>query len=327
MSRLAQVRIAHSATIGRELRLDSIETIGVSSQTLAEEAIAAGERGLASSLLRYYRQEMDIMNGIMHVWIQDTMRYIILKAGGTDASATTAAAGVMRAFRAYPFGLPEQEKALTALADKREDEAVYWLERMHLAYLNVHDLQVAWMQDQLSFIANEYDEEGVLETVLHTHQDIWGDRYAAWDEMTPWEKVCLTVEGMRGGHFSGARRRGDVIVADQGDRFMVAFDPCGSGGVMRRGDPETGRDPWVLAPHGVNEVAHDWVWQKTDVHWYCAHCAIAMEWLPGRTRGYLLRPLDHTLDHQAPCPWYIYKEDRLIREEHYPRTGQRKPLE
>ena len=34
---------------------------------------------------------------------------------------------------------------------------------MHLAYLNVHDLQVAWMQDQLSFIANEYDEEGVLE--------------------------------------------------------------------------------------------------------------------------------------------------------------------
>ena len=118
MSRLAQVRIAHSATIGRELRLDSIETIGVSSQTLAEEAIAAGERGLAASLLRYYRQEMDIMNGIMHVWIQDTMRYIILKAGGTDASATTAAAGVMRAFRAYPFGLPEQEKALTALADR-----------------------------------------------------------------------------------------------------------------------------------------------------------------------------------------------------------------
>ena len=183
MSRLAQVRIAHSATIGRELRLDSIETIGVSSQTLAEEAIAAGERGLASSLLRYYRQEMDIMNGIMHVWIQDTMRYIILKAGGTDASATTAAAGVMRAFRAYPFGLPEQEKALTALAEEREDEAVYWLERMHLAYLNVHDLQVAWMQDQLSFIASEYEEEAVLETVLHTHQDIWGDRYAAWDEM------------------------------------------------------------------------------------------------------------------------------------------------
>ncbi len=327
MSRLGHVRIAGSATIGRALRLDGIATIGVSSQTLAEEAIAADARELAAGLIRYYRQEMDIMNGIMHVWIQDTMRYIILKAGGTDESATGAAAGVMRAFRAYPFGVPEEDRALTALAEGRDGDARYWLERMHLAYLNVHDLQVAWMQDQLSFIASEYDEDAVLETVLHTHQDIWGDRYAAWDEMTPWEKVCLTVEGMRGGHFSGMRRRGDVIVEDQGDRFMVAFDPCGSGGVMRRGDPETGRDPWQLAPHGVNEIPHEWVWQKTDVHWYCAHCAIAMEWLPGRTRGYLLRPLDHTLDHQAPCPWYIYKEDRLIREEHYPRTGQRKPVE
>lgn len=327
MSRLAQVRIAHSPTIGRELRLDSIETIGVSSQTLAEEAIQAGERALAARLLRYYRQEMDIMNGIMHVWLQDTLRYIILKAGSNDARASQAAAGVMRAFRAYPFGLAGQQQALAALQAGRDDEALFWLERMHLAYLNVHDLQVAWMQDQLSFIADQYDEPAVLETVLHTHQSIWGDRYAAWDEMTPWEKVCLTVEGMRGGHFSGMRRRGDVIVADQGDRYMVAFDPCGSGGILRRGDPETGRGPWPLLPHGVNEIPHDWVWQKTGVHWYCAHCAIAMEWLPGRTRGALLRPLDHTLDHDAPCPWYIYKDDRHIPAELYLRTGQRKPAE
>ena len=327
MSRLEQVRIARSPVIGRELRLDGIGVIGVSSQTLAEEAIAAGERALAARLLRYYRQEMDIMNRIMHVWIQDTLRYIILKAGGSEESATGAAAGVMRAFHVYPFGVAEEEKALAALGDEDDERAVFWLERMHLAYLNVHDLQVAWMQDQLSFIAGEYEEGAVLETVLHTHRDIWGERYAAWDEMSAWEKVCLTVEGMRGGHFSGMRRRGDVIVADQGDRYMVAFDPCGSGGVLRRGDPETGRGVWPVAGHGVNRIAHEWVWQKQDVHWYCAHCAIAMEWLPGRTRGYLLRPLDHTLEHDAPCPWYIYKEDRLIREEHYPRTGQRKPVE
>jgi hypothetical protein len=75
------------------------------------------------------------------------------------------------------------------------------------------------MQNMLSFIASEYHEPAVLETILHTHQDIWGDRYAAWDRMTPWEKVALTVEGMRGGHFSGIRRRGDVLIEDQGDRF------------------------------------------------------------------------------------------------------------
>jgi hypothetical protein len=327
MSRLGHIKLDKSETIGRVLRLDDIETIGVSSQTLAEEAVAEGRYDLAAKLVRYYHTEMDIMNTIMRTWIEDTIRYIVLKAGTDEVPALTAAKGIMRAFWAYPFGEAERERCLQALEARRDDDARHWLERMRLAFLNVHDVLVAWMQDMLSFIAAEHDEPGVLETILHTHQDIWGDRYAAWDDMTPWEKVALTVEGMRGGHFSGMRRRGDVIVEDQGDRYLVAFDPCGSGGVMRRGDPETGRQPYPLTEHGTNQQAHLWTWQKTDVHWYCAHCAIAMEWLPAQKRGYLLRPLDHTLDHHAPCPWYIYKEDRLIREYHYPRTGHIKPAE
>jgi hypothetical protein len=165
----------------------------------------------------------------------------------------------------------------------------------------------------------------VLDTILHTHQSIWGDRYAAWDQMTPWEKVALTVEGMRGGHFSGARRRGDVIVREEADRFVIAFDPCGSGGVLRRGDPETGRGPYPITEHGTNQTPHLWTWQKTGVHWYCSHCAIAMEWLPGRKRGHPLRPLDHTLDHNAPCVWYVYKDEKQTRDYHYPRTGLVKP--
>jgi hypothetical protein len=326
MSRLQHVKLEKSATIGRVLRLDDIETIGVSSQTLAEEAIAEGQLDLATALVRYYYEEMDIMNTIMRTWIQDTMRYIVLKAGGTEDSAQNAAKGIMRAFWAYPFGQAERDKAVDALTRGDKEQALFWLERMRLAFLNVHDVLVAWMQDQLSFIAEAYQEDAVLETILHTHQDIWGDRYAAWDKMTPWEKVALTVEGMRGGHFSGMKRRGDVIVEDQGDRYLVAFDPCGSGGVLRRGDPETGRQAHPLTLHGVNKEAHLWTWQKTEVHWYCSHCAIAMEWLPARKRGYLLRPLDHTLDHHAPCPWYIYKEDHLIRDYHYPRTGSTNPV-
>jgi hypothetical protein len=327
MSRLHHIKIARSETIGRVLRLDDIETIGVSSHTLAEEAIAEGQPTLALNLVRYYHTEMRIMHNIMRTWIQDTIRFIVVKSGSEDHPATTAAAGIMRTFDLYPFGEAERESACGALERGEAEAARFWLERMRLAFLNVHDVLVAWMQNLLTFIAQEYHEPAVLETILHTHQDIWGDRYAGWDRMTPWEKVALTVEGMRGGHFSGMKRRGDVIVEDQGDRFMVAFDPCGSGGVLRRGDPETGRPPINVAMHGVNEEPHLWTWQKTGVHWYCSHCAIAMEWLPGQKRGYLLRPLDHTLDHGVPCPWYIYKEDRLIRDYHYPRTGQTKPIE
>jgi hypothetical protein len=325
MSRLDLIKLEKSPTIGRVLRLDDISVIGVSSQTLAEEAIAGGRYPLAADLVRYYHAEMDIMNTILRTWIQDTMRFIVLKAGGTEESAQQAASGIMRVFWAYPFGIAERDNTITALVAQNDEQAVFWLERMRLAFLNVHDVLVAWMQDQLAFIAATYDENATLETILHTHQDIWGDRYAAWDVMTPWEKVALTVEGMRGGHFSGMKRRGDVIVEDQVDRYLVAFDPCGSGGVLRRGDPETGRAVHPLTEHGTNQNAHLWTWQKTDVHWYCSHCAIAMEWLPARKRGYLLRPLDHTLDHNAPCPWYIYKDDSQIRQYHYPRTGSINP--
>lgn len=76
---------------------------------------------------------------------------------------------------------------------------------------------------------------------------------------------------------------------------------------------------------GVNRTPHDWTWQKTGVHWYCSHCAIAMEWLPGRQRGRLLRPLDHVLDPNAPCTWYIYKDEAQTRAYHYPRTGTPTP--
>ena len=143
--------------------------------------------------------------------------------------------------------------------------------------------------------------------------------------MTPHEKLALTVEGMRGGHFSGERRRGDMTVRDDGDRLVMAMELCGSGGVLRRGDPETGRPAYPVGEHGVNQQPHDWTWQKTGVHWYCSHCAIAMEWLPGRQRGRLLRPLDHVMDPSAPCTWYIYKDEDQTRAYHYPRTGVEAP--
>ena len=136
----------------------------------------------------------------------------------------------------------------------------------------------------------------MLELIQETHQSIWGDRYENWAKMTPHEKMALTVEGMRGGHFSGERRRGDMTLRDDGDRLVMVMELCGSGGVLRRGDPETGRPPYPVGEHGVNQEPHLWTWQKTGIHWYCSHCAIAMEWLPGRQRGRLLRPLDHVMD-------------------------------
>jgi len=319
------LKYTYSEVLGRELRLDDPDTIGISSQTLAEEAIRAGRDEEAVTLVNYFLREMQIMHRIMWTWAEDIVRFILEKSGSGPGLDVSGAAGILRVFKTAELGVAPRDRCLEALAAGDRDGAIHWLDRMRLEIKNPHELMVAWVQDMLTYCAATWGEEAVLDTILHTHQSIWGDRYENWDKMTPWEKVALTIEGMRGGHFSGARRRGDVQVGEEHDRFVVSFDPCGSGGVLRRGDPETGRGPYPIGEHGTNREPHLWTWQKTGVHWYCAHCAIAMEWLPGRKRGHPLRPLDHTLDHQAPCVWYIYKDEKQTRDYHYPRTGLIKP--
>jgi hypothetical protein len=319
------LKLQHSASIGRTLRLDDIDTIGISTQTLAEEAIHAERDDEARALIDYFLKEMQIMRHIMNTWAQDIIRYLMEKSGADAGNEVSASVGIMRAFHTQQLGIGPHKKCHVALAAGKRNDALLWLDRMRLEFKHRDELMVMWVQDMLSYCAATWGEASVLETILHTHQSIWGDRYATWDQMTPWEKVALTVEGMRGGHFSGLRRRGDVLVSEEHDRFVIAFDPCGSGGVLRRGDPENGRDPYPISDHGTNRDAHLWTWQKTGVHWYCSHCTIAMEWLPGRKRGHPLRPLDHTLDHDAPCVWYVYKDEKQTREYHYPRTGLIKP--
>ena len=360
------LKLEHNAIVGRMLRVDDLETLGVSTQTLAEEAIRAGRVEEAIALVDYFHQEMRIMHTIMRTWLTDIVRYIIAR-GGPSANAGELSTALLDIWRTYPLGEALRERCKEAIRGLRTDSpesgpgqsltresnlaagpglSVLLLDQMRLEFKVPHDVLVAWVQDLLTTIAARWGEEAVLESILQTHQSIWGDRYENWARLTPHERLALTVEGMRGGHFSGQRRRGDVTVRDDGDRLVMVMDLCGSGGVLRRGDPETGRGPHPVGQgdasaalsmtegvtggdasaalsmtRGVNRSPHDWTWQKTGVHWYCSHCAIAMEWLPGRQRGRLLRPLDHVMNPNAPCTWYIYKDEAQTRAYHYPRTS------
>jgi hypothetical protein len=324
------VKIEHNKILGRMLRMDDLETLGVASQTLAEEAIRAGNIDEAISLVDYFHQEMSIMHNIMITWLTDMMRYIINRGGNAD-NAGDLSISLMETWRTFPLGENLKQRCEAACRDSlAEDgtpnpanvtEAINLLDRMRLEFKNPHDVLVAWAQNLLTYIAETWGEEAVLASILETHQSIWGDRYANWHKMTPHEKLALTVEGMRGGHFSGDSRRGDMTLIDQGDRYKMVMELCGSGGVLRRGDPETGRPPHPVGDRGVNKEPHLWTWQKTGIHWYCTHCCIAKEWLPGHETGRLLRPLDHVLDHAAPCTWYVYKDEAATRAYHYPRSG------
>ncbi len=326
------LKLEHNTVLDRMLRTDDLSTLGVSTQTLAEEAILAGRTEEAIALVDYFHQEMRIMHSIMITWLTDISRYLIAR-GAAAEDVGEVATTLFDIWRTYPMGEGPRQQCQAAIRQAAgageasetpeawRQRAVDLLDAMRLEFKVPHDILVAWVQNLLSGIAARWGEETVLESILHTHQSIWGDRYTSWHQLTPHQRLALTVEGMRGGHFSGERRRGDMTMIDQGDRYKMVMELCGSGGVLRRGDPESGRPPHPVGEHGVNREAHLWTWQKTGIHWYCSHCAIAMEWLPGRQRGRLLRPLDHVMDPAAPCTWYIYKDEEQTRVYHYPRTG------
>ena len=319
------LKLVYNEHLGRPLRVDDIETIGTSTYTLIEAAIEDEEQALIDALLPYYLKELQIMHDILMVWAQDIMRYLIRHQTGTEnVVADTLSAVICKTWRDFEQGLAPRHRLEQSVADNDKAAAHQSLERMWLEFKVPHDVLVAWINEMFAQLAQD-SEQHILDSILETHQSIWGDRYEKWDLMTLWEKVALTVEGMRG-HLSGESRKGDVLVWEEEDRFVTAFDPCGTGGVLRRGDPENGRKPY--ATDGVSKEPHDWIWDdKTDIHWYCSHCAIAMEWLPGNQRGYVFRPLDHSMDHHAPCIWYIYKDEKKSRAYHYPRTGLEIPLE
>lgn len=312
------LKLDYNERVGRVMRMDDIATIGVSTYALLEEAIRAGRKGEGLALADYYLNELRIMHNILMTWTQDIMRFMLERDAGTEsAMAQTLSRVICKVWRDFEFGVAPLNTLKASIESEDAERAVAALERLWLEFKIPHDVLVAWINELLNHLAQQ-TERSVLESILETHESIWGGRYATWDQMTPWEKVALTVEGMRG-HLSGASRKGDVSVREEPDRFVIAFDPCGTGGVLRRGDPESGRAPY--ATEGQNREPHAWTWGKVGVHWYCSHCAIAMEWLPGRKRGHPLRPLDHTLDHQAPCVWYVYKDEANTRDYHYPRTG------
>jgi hypothetical protein len=319
------VRLQYNDKLGRVIRLDDMDTLGISTQTLAEEAIDEGPLEEAIALVDYFHQEMRIMHEILVTWLTDIVGYLLEREGVQEPDALSES--LLHTWRSFPLGEGLRERCRAAIEQGDAAGAKDFLDRMRLEFKDPHDVLVAWVQDLLTTIARRWGEEAVLDSVLQTHQQIWGDRYERWDEMTPHEKLALTVEGMRGGHLSGERRRGDVELRDDGDRLTMVMGLCGSGGVLRRGDPETGRAPHPFGEYGVNRQPHDWTWQKTGIPWYCTHCCIAMEWLPGQRRGRPLRPLDHVLDSRAPSTWYVYKDEADTRAYHYPRTGLAVPPE
>jgi hypothetical protein len=189
----------------------------------------------------------------------------------------------------------------------------------------LQDIYVDWIWAMLTWVRDQVDEDAV-ERIMRDTLGSWASaRYAGYLDLDFDQRLALTVEGMRG-HLSGPGRQGNVELTDEGDRVVVAFDPCGSGGRARRGDPARGIPPASERPEfGDSQEAHDWTWGERGVCLYCAHCSLVNEILPIERLGFPMRVTEYPRNPADRCRWILYRDPHDVPEWAYTRVGKTKP--
>ena len=302
--------VGWSEILGRRIRTDGLDTVGISSQTLAVGAIEAGSFQIGRDLGEYFHEEMTRINDILYLWLVDILAFGTEHQGLDLALAKQQAEAVVAALSPYRPGQGDLARFRQLCDQQQAESATASLELMRVRTAAVHDHLVFWIQGLLTDIAKRAGEDAVAEVVVRANATMWGPRYALWERMDPLERLQLSVEGMRG-HLSGYGRRGDVGVVEESDRFVMVLDPCGSCGVLRRGDPDSGRPP--CDPEGTTEP-HAWARDRIGHGWYAVHSPIIMEWLPMQEGRPPMRPLTGC-DSDGPCSWFIYKDPAAARLE------------
>lgn len=298
--------IAHSPVLDRLIRVDGVETIGISTQAWIESRLVRGDFDDAEQLIDYHWHEMWRLGEVLYGWLEDIFDEVLGYEG--FASDPPVGARLLRGLRSFDIVQGQRERAVSACRAGDAEDALGATEAMRKLWVGPHDALVRWIHELLSDLAATQGENAVLAAVERAYDRAWRQRYLVWDRLEPLQRLQLSVEGMRG-HLSGPRRRGDIGIAETDDYYQMVLDPCGSCGVMRRGDPESGRPP--LHVDG-NKIPHPWTWNRIGVGWYASHSPMVMEFFWTREGMPPMRPL-RGCDRDSPCNWYIFKDQSKAR--------------
>lgn len=135
-----------------------------------------------------------------------------------------------------------------------------------------------------------------------------------WDliaKLDPPTLAAFLAEHLRG-HFSGPGRSGSVRIVEDDEKIRLVFDPCGSGGALRR---VAGRELAVFPDASPS------TWGRSaEVPTYCAHCA-RNEITSISKLGYPAWVTEFDPDPAKPCGWTIYKRREAIPASYWTRVG------
>ena len=172
----------------------------------------------------------------------------------------------------------------------------------------VHDLLCDWVSVLLTWIAENCGEEKLLDVLRYSKEKTSIAFYDKLKGLTVKQLVQFYAEGMRA-HRSGPRERGEIEVREEEDKYVMSFDPCGSGGRMRRTGELDNTPPRAGPPFnfGKTKKAYPWSWFMKDVPYYCLHCCVWHEIMPIEATGVPAKITEYDPDPNAPCKFVFYK--------------------
>ncbi len=314
--------LAHSETFGRRIRQDPFDQLGVPTQDLVLEALARGRRDVATDLAEYMLEEFEILfESVLNGWLRQLIEHAVQRLGTAGLDTLLRVPGKHAWQALFGVGKVFQADAIAAIGAGDVDGARLLLDHTRRVFKTINDETVRFIQDLLTVLDERWGEDAPVAAMRGPYETIWRGRYRTWNDLTPEEKLQLSTEGMRS-HFGGPQRTGAFEVFDDGDRYRMEFAACGTGGMLRFGDPETGEGPWPTT--GVSRTPRPWTWGKTGVPWYCTHCSLYLEHWPAEDYGFPLRPVLYDDDPQSPLStsWFIYKEPGAARPDDLARIGR-----
>lgn len=211
---------------------------------------------------------------------------------------------------------------LKAIDGDRKEEAKALAQLLWAEGQGIHHGFTNWLWGWFTFVGNKFGEENLYEGLRETMggEGFFFDlyEYMGLEEFVQWMAEIFRAHG------SGPEGLGDIVVRDEGDKYVIETDPCGSGGLMRRGDAYQG--PRTAEPFNCLAVknAYPWTWGKTNVAAYCCHCAL-WEILSIERFGYPIFVTNYPDDPWEPCQYIFYKDPDTIPGEYFTRLSKSKP--
>lgn len=207
-------------------------------------------------------------------------------------------------------------KICQALSANDESKALLLVTNYHHQALIYHDALISFSYCYPTTVLQESGEEIALNVCNGSiaRNPMWNGMWELTKTLTPTDLAAFLAEHLRF-HFSGAGRGGQAKIVEDDKKIRLIFDPCGSGGALRR----------RLKDDVVNlQDKHQLGWNKCgEVNLYCSHCALN-EKKSIDMFGYPKLVVEFEADENKPCGWTMYKNAEDVPAEVYIRLGLKK---